>query len=82
MDILNTYEVQPVAYEISAFHGRNTLRFLNKVGHIAAECRDEPRERRWLMERVSIAMLRGNATAILSALLSSHCRYDMKRVIN
>ena len=54
------------------------FRFLNKVGRIAAECRHEPRERRWIMQRLSI---RGNATGILSASSNSNFRQDMNSCI-
>ena len=49
-----------------------TLSFLHKVGDIAAACRHEPRERQWLMEQLSIAILRGKEKAILHASLNSH----------
>ena len=55
-----------------------TFRFLNKVGRIAAECRHEPRERRCIMQRLSI---RGNATGILSASPNSNFRQDMNSCI-
>ena len=73
MGIMNTYEIQPVAFETSGVCGPHTLCFLNKVGHIATECRHEPRERLWLIDWLSIAILCGNATAILSASPNSHC---------
>ena len=77
MGIPKTYEIQPVAIETSGVCGPDTLRFLNKVGRIDAERRHESRERRWLMERLSIAKLRGNTTVILSASPNSHGRQDM-----
>ena len=66
-----------MAFETFGVCGPDTLRFLDKVGGIAAERRQEPREQRWLMERLSIAIFRCNATAILSASPNSHCRRDM-----
>ena len=45
-----------MAFETSGVCGQ-TLRFLDKVGRIATKRRHEPRERGWLMERLSIAIL-------------------------
>ena len=64
MGIYNTYEIQPVAVETSGVCGPDTQSFKNKVGRIDAARRHKPRERRCLMERLSFAIFRGNATTI------------------
>ena len=57
----------PVAIETSGVLGPLSLNFLKDLGHLAANVRHEPRELEWLFQRVSLAVVRGNAHAILSA---------------
>ena len=57
----------PVAVETSGVLGPLSLCFLKDIGHLAANARHEPRELEWLLQRVSLAVVRGNAHAILSA---------------
>ena len=61
LDILITCKMQPVALETSGACGLDTLLVFYTVGRIAAERRHKPGEHRWLMERLSTAILRGDA---------------------
>ena len=57
----------PVAIETSGVVGPLSMSFLKDLCHLAANVRHEPRELEWLFQRVSLAVVRGNAHAILSA---------------
>ena len=57
----------PVAVETSGVLGPRTFTFLQDLGRLASRQRSEPRETEWLFERISLAIIRGNAHAILSA---------------
>ena len=61
------YIFQPVAIETSGVLGPRTLSFLKRIGHKLFLATSEPREAQRLFERVSLAVLRGNSLAILSA---------------
>ena len=55
---------QPVAVETSGAIGPSTLAFLRGVGLRISCARVEPRETEWLLQRVSLAIVRGNAMSI------------------
>ena len=57
----------PIAVETSGVLGPQSLRFLKDVGRMAARERHEPRECEWLLQRISLAVVRGNAHSILSS---------------
>ena len=61
------YLFVPVAIETSGVLGPLSLAFLEDIGHRAARQRHEPRECEWLFQRISLAVVRGNAHAVLSS---------------
>ena len=61
------YLFVPVAVETSGVLGPLSLSFLRDIGLGAARQRHEPRESEWLFQRISLAIVRGNAHSILSA---------------
>ena len=60
------YRFEPVAVETSGTLGGGTLRFLQELGRRVTACTGERRETHWLLQRVSMAIVRGNAAAILA----------------
>ena len=61
------YLFVPVAIETSGVLGPLSLGFLEDIGHRAARQRHEPRECEWFFQRISLAVVRGNAHAVLSS---------------
>ena len=57
----------PVAVETSGVLGPRTFSFLQDIGRLASRLRNDPRETEWLFERISLAIIRGNAHSILTA---------------
>ena len=65
----------PVAIEISGVCGPDALQFLYKLGHrLKAETR-EPRSLQFLFQRISVAIQRGNAAAVLGTIKAKHTDY-------
>ena len=60
----------PFAVETSGVIGPSSLNFIRDIGRLAARERHEPRECEWLLQRISLAIVRGNAHSILSAGIS------------
>ena len=60
------YRFEPVAVETTGVVGPSTSRFLKEVGRRIYAVTGESRETAWLMQRVSIAVARGNAASMLA----------------
>ena len=58
---------QPVAVETSGVLGPSTFGFLKSLGSRIGQARGEPREREWLFQRISLAIVRGNSIAVTLA---------------
>ena len=65
--LADRFHFVPVAIETSGVLGPQSLRFLKEIGHKAALERHEPRELEWFLQRISLAVVRGNALSVLSA---------------
>lgn len=65
--LCENYIFEPLAFETSGAIGPRTLKTLTKLGLRLSQAKDEPREKAWLMQRFSIAIVRGNAQSILRA---------------
>ena len=63
-NLADRFTVQPFAVETSCAIGPSSLSFLREVGKRAAILKREPRESQWLLQRVGLAIIRGNATSI------------------
>ena len=63
-NLADRFTVQPFAVETSCAIGPSSLSFLREVGKRAAILKREPRETQWLLQRVGLAIIRGNATSI------------------
>ena len=62
----------PVAIETSGVCGPEALQFLHELGHrLKAETR-EPRSLQFLFQRISVAIQRGNAAAVLGTIKAKH----------
>ena len=67
LSLTDRFHFVPIAVETSGVLGPQSLRFLKDVGRMAARERHEPRECEWLLQRISLAIVRGNAHSILAA---------------
>ena len=68
--LTDRYIFTPFAVETSGVIGPLSLDFIKDIGRKAAQERREPRESEWLLQRISLAVVRGNAHSILSAGIS------------
>ena len=65
----------PVAIETSGVCGPEALQFLHELGHrLKAETR-EPRSLQFLFQRISVAIQRGNAAAVLGTIKAKYTDY-------
>ena len=60
------YRFEPVAVETMGVIGPSTFGFLREIGRRMRAVTGEGRELTWLLQRVSIAVARGNASSILA----------------
>ena len=60
------YIFEPVAVESSGVLGSTTLPFLRGLGRRISSRTGESRETSWLFQRISIAVVRGNAASIMA----------------
>ena len=64
--LANRYEFQPIAVETSGVLGPSTIAFLQRLGKKITAQSENRRETSWLFERLSIAVVRGNAASVLA----------------
>ena len=64
-DLASRYLFQPVAFETAGACGPSTRAFVKQLGARMAANTGDPREQAWLWQRLSLAVVRGNATSIL-----------------
>ena len=65
--LTDRYLFEPVAVETSGAIGPSTAQFLRKLGKRISARTGDKRETKWLMERISIAVVRGNAASIMAS---------------
>ena len=70
--LVHNYIFQPVVMETSGVIGPNSLSFLRALGSRLAQESGEANSTAYLLQRLSIAVQRGNAVAILGCASSSH----------
>ena len=63
----DSFIFHPFAVETSGVIGPTSLNFIRDIGRMAVRERQEPRECEWLLQRISLAIIRRNAQSILSA---------------
>jgi len=65
-DFLDNYYFQPVAIETTGVYGKSNTPFLSCLTKKLIHISGNPRERQWLHQRLSLAMVRGNTASILA----------------
>ena len=65
--LLPHHLVQPVAIETSGVFGQSTLAFLKELGKRIASSSGDPRSTAYLLQRLSVAVQRGNAVAVMGS---------------
>ena len=63
--LTDRYLFQPVAIETTGVFGPSTLTFLRELGKRISARTGDKRETSWLLQRISLAVVRGNAAAVL-----------------
>ena len=66
----------PVAIETTGVCGPEALQFLRELGHCLKAETGEPRSLQFLFQRISVAMQRGNAAAVLGTIKGNHTDYS------
>ena len=64
--LTDRYMFEPLAIETTGVYGKTSARFVAEVGRRIALKSGDKRETAWLRQRLSIAVVRGNAAAILA----------------
>ena len=59
------YSFTPVAIESLGAMGKRSLTFVKELGHRVRQCSGEVKARAYLLQRLSIAVQRGNAVLVL-----------------
>ena len=75
-DLAQRYRFEPVAFETAGACGPGTRTLIRELGARLTAASGEKRETEWLWQRLSIAVMRGNATSVLltSGLLSHEAK--------
>ena len=63
-DISRRYLFRPIAVETSGALGPESLSFVKELGQRIAQTSGDRRDRERLMQRISVAVVRGNSTAV------------------
>ena len=65
-NLMSTYRFEPVAVETTGVLGKSSARFIAELGHRITGSTGDRRETHWLRQRLSIAVIRGNAASVLA----------------
>ena len=60
------HRFEPLAVETTGVLGPTSLKFVSELGNRIRQCTGERRETQWLFQRISLAVARGNAAAVLA----------------
>ena len=63
--LLDRYRFTPISIETTGVYGTLTEKFIKELGRRIRVVTGEPREASWLRQRLSIAIVRGNALSII-----------------
>ena len=66
-DLSIRYLFEAVAVETSGVMGPSNLEFLNGIGRRMTACAGDCRETQWLIQRLGIAIARGNSATIIAS---------------
>ena len=72
-DLKSNYHFQPVAIETTGQYGKSTSPFLSGLTKKLVDVSGDPRERQWLHQCLSLAVVRENAASILACV----CKFDL-----
>ena len=75
-EISSRYKFAPIAVETSGVLGPATSKFLRELGRLISARTGERRETTWLYQRLSIAIVRGNAAAVLATAATARAKTD------
>jgi len=65
-NLQSNYHFPPVAFETTGVYGKSTAPFLSGLAKKLVDVSGDPRECQWLHQRLSLAVVRGNAASILA----------------
>jgi len=65
-DLLDNYYFQAVSIETTGVYTKSTASFLSYLAKKLVDISGGPRERQWLHQRLSLAVVRGNIASILA----------------
>ena len=68
------YRFEPLAVETTGVFGPTSLKFVTELGGRVRQRTGERRETQWLFQRISLAVARGNAAAVLASGRAIHDR--------
>jgi len=72
-DIIAGVDFIPFAIETSGVWGVHALTLVSEIGRRLISTTHEPRSTTFLRQRISVAVMRGNAQCVLGTLHSPHC---------
>ena len=58
------YRFAPISFETTGVYGKQTEKFISELGRRLKGTTGDPREASWLRQRLSLAIIRGNAISI------------------
>ena len=64
--LTDRYRFEPLSVETTGVMGKSSAKFVAELGRRIATATGDKRETSWLRQRISIAIIRGNASSILS----------------
>ena len=64
--ITQQYRFTPISLETTGVYGKQTEKFIKELGKRMRGTTGDPREAMWLRQRLSMAIVRGNAASILA----------------
>ena len=67
-DLLDNYYFQPVAIETTGVYGKSIAPFLSCLAKKLVDISGDPRERQWLHQCLSLAVVIGNTASILACM--------------
>ena len=70
-ELQNRYRFEPLAVETTGVIGKSSNKFISEIGKRISQISGDQRETAWLRQRISIAVVRGNASSILATSSSS-----------
>ena len=64
--LTDRYRFTPISLETTGVYGKDTEKFVTELGRRLKRTTGDPREAMWLRQRLSVAIVRGNAASILA----------------